>query len=747
MPAAVPPAPEPEGRGQQLLALARRHRWRTALAAAAFLLVLIAVIAPLRNAAALVTSKVILVATSPFAPDVSGLDRFPQGAKVVASDGSELGTLEQEHRQPVTLDQLPPYVPKAVLAAEDAEFYRHDGVNPSAIVRAAFNMASGSSTQGGSTITQQLAKLNYTAGDRTLARKLKEVLYASKLERTYTKDQLLQRYLNQVYLGDGAYGIEAGAQRTYGISATQLSPDQAAALAVRIRSPERLTPRKDPDGVRVRRDRVLATMVDRGWLAEDQAAAAKAAPVTAVPLPPDAERGVNHLFDLIVKEGSSLDVLGKTPQERTSRLYSAGLTLEVTIDPKAQQAAADAVTKVLADPKSPTAALATVQPGDGAVRALIGNSKGQPFNVAIDGRRQPGSSFKPFTFVAALEAGIDPATQFESRSPQTFTYQGTQYTVNNAEQGTGGPMTVEDATVESVNVVYAQLVLKVGPQKVVDVVKRLGYSEPMAAEPSIALGGLRTGVSPLEHAAAYAAFANRGVYVEPYVIAKMRDDKQRLVYQHDKKSHQAMKREEAGVVNAVLQRVVKEGTGKAADIGRPVAGKTGTTNDSVDAWFVGYTPQLATAVWLGHPEGAVPMTDARGRAVYGGGPPAQIFAGMMRATLEGVPPTPLETATAAQLGIGQQQAAPPPTEPPPPSSAPVETAPPPPPPDASTTTTQPQGGPPSTVPPPSSLPTTTTTKKPQPCPTTTTTQPSNRTTTTTTAPGATTTSTTRPPGC
>jgi penicillin-binding protein 1A len=712
-------------------------------------LLLIAVVAPLRRAATVVTSKLILVVTAPFAPDVSGLDRFPTGSKIVAADGSDLGVLEQEHRDPVRLDQLPPYVPKAILAAEDAGFYGHDGVDPGAIVRAAFNMASGSGTQGGSTITQQIAKLNYTAGDRTIGRKLKEVLYASKLERTYTKDQLLQRYLNQVYLGDGAYGVEAAAQRTYGIPAAQLSPEQAASIAVRIRSPERLSPRKDPEGVRSRRDRVLDAMVGKGWLQKDQAEAAKAAPVAAPPLPPDARRAVNHVFDLLVTEGSRLEVLGKTPEERTARLYSAGMTIEVTIDPKAQKAATEAIAKVLPAPDSPTAALASVQPGDGAIRALIGSSKGEAFDVAADGRRQPGSSFKPLTYIAALESGVTPTTPFDSKSPQSFTYQGTQYTVKNAEPGSGGPMTMDDALVESVNVVYAQIVLKAGPQKVVDVAKRLGYTEPMQADPAIALGGLRTGVSPLEEAAAYATFANRGVYAEPYVIGKIRDDKHRLVFQHDKKTHDAIKREEAGVLNGVLQRVVNEGTGKAAKLGRPVAGKTGTTNDSVDAWFVGYTPQLSTAVWMGHPEGAVPMTDARGHGVFGGGPPAQIFGSMMTAALAGVKPLPLEVATYDQLGFAKQQVTQPPQQqaaPPPSAVTPA---------GGDTTlplaTVPPNGGPPTTQSgnAPSSVvtiaPTTSSTNKPpKPCPTTTTTTRPGPTTTSTTRPGATTTSTTQP---
>lgn len=236
----------------------KAHRIRTAAAGIGILVFLIAVVPPFRGIATLATSKLILVVTTPFAPSVTGLNTPPKSSNVVAADGSPLGTFEEGERIPVRLSDLPAPVKGAVLAAEDADFYRHDGVDPSAIVRATFNMATGGRQQGGSTITQQLAKLNYTNGERTVFRKLREVLYVTRLERDYTKDQLLERYVNQVYFGDGAYGIEAAARRTFGVPAAQMTPDQAAAVAVRIRAPSGLDPRKRPDGILSRRNLTLA---------------------------------------------------------------------------------------------------------------------------------------------------------------------------------------------------------------------------------------------------------------------------------------------------------------------------------------------------------------------------------------------------------------------------------------------------------------------------------------------------------
>ncbi|MEO5680718.1 MAG: transglycosylase domain-containing protein [Acidimicrobiales bacterium] len=644
----------------------RAHRGRSAAAALAILLVLVAVVPPLRTIATLAASKVILIVTTPFAPSVKGLNTAPEGSKVLAADGSPLGTFDEGERIPIKVADLPPQVKGAVISAEDAEFYNHSGVNPSAIVRATLNMATGSRQQGGSTITQQLAKLNYTSGERTIFRKLREVLFASRLESTYTKDQLLERYLNQVYFGDGNYGIETAARRTFGVPAAQLSPDQAAAIAVRIRSPRNLDPRKNPDAVLDRRNRVLAAMADGGFVPKDQVAALQAKPLAPIPLPPPTAKTERLVVDRARREALNVDVLGGNEEDRLAKLEGSGLTIETNLDPKGQKAAHEAAQATLPRPEYPSAAIVSILPGDGAIKVLVGDSKGGQFDVATVGRRQPGSSFKPFTYAAALENGIHPGTTYDSRSPQTFTFGGSSFQVQNAEEGTGGPMTLDDATVESVNVVYMQVALKVGPDKVKKVAVRLGEPSDLEAVPSLALGGEGKGVSPLDQAAAYATFASGGTYAEPYLVARIKDAKGKVVWQHDKKTRKAMDQKETGVINGVLQRVVNEGTGKAAAFGTPVAGKTGTTNESKDVWFVGYTPQLATAVWVGNVDAPKPLTDAKGRPLFGGGPPARIFSSTMKAALQGVKGTPLQVNKPEDLGLKLPGAANGASAPPPP---------------------------------------------------------------------------------
>jgi penicillin-binding protein 1A len=713
----------------------KRHRLRSAAAAAALLLFLVAVIPPLRSVATFAASKVILLVTTPFAPSVKGLNTAPQSSNVLAADGSPLGTFDEGERIPVKVGELPPHVKGAILAAEDADFYQHDGVDPSAIVRATFNMATGSRQQGGSTITQQLAKLNYTSGERTIFRKLREVLYATRLEQDYSKDELLERYLNQVYFGDGSYGIEAAARRTFGVPAAQLAPEQAAALAVRIRAPGALDPRKKAEEVVLRRNRVLEAMGAEGAVPKEQVAGLQAKPLAPIPLPPAAAKTERLVIDLARRELLDEKVLGGDEEDRLAKLEGGGLTVETTLDTKAQKAAREAAASALPRPEDASAAVVSVAPGDGAIRVLIGDSKGGQFDVATRGPRQPGSAYKPFTYATALESNIHPGTTYDSKSPYTFTYQGKTETVQNYEEGTGGPMTLDEATVNSVNVVYTQVALKVGPDKLRKTAIRLGQPDSIKAFPSLTLGGSE--VTPLDMAASYGVFASAGTYAKPYLVTRIKDAQGKVVWQQDKKTRRAMDQKEAGVINGILQRVVNEGTGKAAAIDRPVAGKTGTTNESTDAWFVGYTPQLATAVWVGHVDAARPVTDGRGRQVFGGGTPARIFSSTMKNALQGVKGTPLQVNRPEDLGLklpGAAPAAPPQTQPP--LTAPPSTTPPPLQPVDTTPLPLPTLAPitvPNTI--PSRQPTTSTTI---PCPTTT---------STTTPVGGTTRTTKKPPGC
>jgi penicillin-binding protein 1A len=691
-------------------------------------MLLVALVAPFRRAA----SRVVLIAASPFAPDIKGFEDLPDSSRVLARDGSEVGLLGTEQRDPVPLSQLPPHVTRAVLAAEDADFYSHSGVDPSAVFRALINTAKGD-TQGGSTITQQLAKLNYVGSERTVFRKLREVLYASKLEAKYSKDQLLERYVNQVYFGDGAYGIALAAQSFFGVQPDQLTPAQAATLAGKIRAPSGLDPYKDPGRVQARRDQVLRNMSEHGWLGGAELQTALAAPLAVAPRS-NTGRGVGaatkapDFVAFVGREAAGIDALGSTADARRLQAFTGGYTIETTVDLKATDAAIEAAKAVLGAPGDPTTAIASVEPGDGAIRVLFGGlDPNLEFDPASQGRRQPGSSFKPYVYLAMLKAGIDPRSQFDSSSPQTVRCAGAPWTVDNFEGEGRGMINVDEAMTRSVNVVFAQLMARVGPGAVRDVAEKAGISKQAVSPPecAMALGGLRQGVSPLEQASGFATFAAKGVSAEPYAIVRIKDRRGRVVYEHDKKTTQAFRDKEAGVVNAALKRVVEGGTGTAAGIGRPVAGKTGTSENYGNAWFVGYTPQLSTAVWVGRPEGDTPMRNVHGINVTGGSFPARIFARYMRAALAGVPPTDLYTASVDELGLK--------------STVPSSSVPPP---TVDTTTTTMPPSPTSTV----TLPPTTTLPPPRqtvPVPTTarpTTTLP--RPTTTTTVLSTTTTTTT-----
>jgi penicillin-binding protein 1A len=626
-------------------------------------LAVIVAVPPLRRAAATVTGRAVLIAVSPFAPSINGFDSLPQASKVVAADGSVVGQLGQEEHQPVDIHRLPPHVVHAVLAAEDAHFYEHGGVDLTALGRAAWNDVRRGHVEGGSTITQQLAKLNYAGSQRTIFRKFREVLYVAKLEQRYSKDELLQRYVNQVYFGDGNYGIAAAAAHYFGVAPEQLTAAQAATLAGMIHSPGHLDPYTHPQDVVTRRNQVLDNMRKHGWLDAPAARAAENAPLAPVPAKPDdpALARAPHFVQYVGREASGLDELGGTAASRSKQVYTGGYTIETTLDPKALDEAVNATRQTLGAPGDPTTAVASVQPGDGAIRVLFGGlDTSRRFDVSSQGRRQPGSSFKPYLYLAALESGIDPRTTFDSASPKTIQCAGDPWTVHNYEGEGGGPITVDDAMKHSVNTVFQQVMAAVGPGAMQRTAERLGIApdDVTPARCAMALGGLAQGVSPLEQAAAYATFAAKGVYAQPYSIVRIKNREGQVVYEHQTKTTPAIPATEAGVLNAALEGVVNDGTGTAAGIGRPMAGKTGTTENHADAWFIGYVPQLSTAVWVGYPDSLVPMTDVHGIAVAGGTFPARIFARYMRPALANVGAQDLFTASPDDLSLHRLDALP-----------------------------------------------------------------------------------------
>jgi penicillin-binding protein 1A len=634
----------------------RRWPWRRILAATAAAILAVAVVPPLRRAVSLAIGDVVLFVASPFAPKIADFNQLPTSTRLTAADGSVIGDIGSgglKDTRPIALRDVPVRVRNAVMAAEDKDFYHHGGVDPAAVTRAAFETLRGH-TEGGSTITQQLAKINYTAGEHTVFRKVRELLYASRLERKYTKDQLLERYLNQVYFGDGAYGIAAASNNYFGVAPGKLSVSQAAVLAGKIRAPEVLDPRTNPKAMKTRRDQVLGNMHKQGWLDKAALSVALAEPMVAQARPVGSAGFAPHFVAFVEREAKTLDALGGSPETRASQLFTGGYRIETTLDPKTFNAAVASVQSHLGAAGDPTTAVATVKPADGAIRSLFGglDFATTQFDMSSLGGRQAGSSFKPFVYLAALRDKIDPRSTFDGSSGRVIPCYGTKPVKNYAGEDASGAITVDDALVHSVNVVFVDLGCKVGPKAVLSAANDAGIPDGATTpQGAIFLGGLDgDGVNALEMASAFATFAADGVYTQPYAITRIVDRKGKLIYQHKVSAHRAFSPEEVGVLNTPLQNVVKQGTGTAAAIGRPVAGKTGTTQDNVDAWFVGYTPDLATGVWVGHAE-RKPMRNVHGRAVTGGSFPAQIFSDVMRAAETGMPVKQLHTTSPDALGL------------------------------------------------------------------------------------------------
>jgi penicillin-binding protein 1A len=559
---------------------------------------------------------------------------------IYASNGRVLSVLRgSQSRILLRSDQISPLMKQAIVAIEDKRFYEHRGVDLRGIIRALWaDVRGGGAVQGGSTITQQFVKNTYTKNQRSIARKLREAALAWQLEQRWSKDRILTAYLNTIYFGNGAYGVEQAAQTYFhhGAGPGKLTLWEAALLAGIPEDPAAFDPATNQKAAGARRNLVLKEMFDQGDISRAVYANATRRPMPSpqsIRLP--GNQGPAQYFANYVKQ-QLVDRYG------SGRVFGGGLKVYTTIDLKLQKMARNSIGHWLTSPTGPTAALVSIDPRDGRVLAMFGgnNFRKSQFNLAVQGERQAGSSFKPFVLATALKEGVAPSTTFDSKQV-TINAGGRLWEVHNYEDEYLGPITIQQATAYSDNAVFAQLTKLVGPQNIANTAKSLGIKSRLQPYFSIGLGA--QGVNPLEMARAFSAFANGGKRVdgrrfgnEPRVITKVANEKGRPIDDNTARPVQALSEENAALVTSLLQNVIKYGTGKAAALsgGRPAAGKTGTTENYGDAWFVGYTPQLVTAVWVGYPNDVRSMSyQFHGKPVAGGTFPALIWKSFMENAL------------------------------------------------------------------------------------------------------------------
>jgi penicillin-binding protein 1A len=552
--------------------------------------------------------------------------RQPERTQVYDRQGRVIEVLKDEQdRIVVPLSEISPTLQQAVIAAEDARFYEHKGVDDRGIVRAAVtNLLSGEVSQGGSTITQQLVRNSYPdLKDISIVRKIKEAALAAQLEGKLSKDEILHRYLNRVYFGAGYYGVEAASKGYFRRHASEVSLAQAAMLAGVIREPVSSDPRQHPERAKQLRDSVLERMTQLAMISPAQAAKARKQPLK-IQKPGSVGGRYPWFIDGLKRQLQEDERLGKTRESRTRRLFEGGLRIHTTLDKDMQLAAEQAVDRYR-PPTGPDIALVAIDPRDGGVRAVVGgrNFETGAYNAALQGvGRQPGSSFKTFVLAAALEAGISPDSVWESSGFDQLVC-GSPWKVQNYEGGGSGPVSVRDATRRSVNGVYGRLMERLCPDRVAEMAEKLGVSPIDKRLPAMALGSVE--VRPIDMASAYATLANLGEYHKPTFFEKVDHRNGKAVIGEPSKPERRVSAALAWQVTDILKGVITGGTGTRANIGRPAAGKTGTNQEYRDAWFVGYTPQLAVAVWMGDPKSQQPMYNVEGQRVSGGSFPAQVW--------------------------------------------------------------------------------------------------------------------------
>jgi penicillin-binding protein 1A len=567
---------------------------------------------------------------------------------VYAADGSVLGSIPAErNREPVGAEDMSLWVRKATIAIEDRRFFEHNGVDIEGTARAALaNIRAGGIVEGGSTITQQLVRNLYISRERTVQRKVKEACLATKLDRARSKEWILTTYLNQVFYGNRAYGIEAASRTYFSKPASRLLLSEAALLAGLTQAPSVFDPFTVPERALARRNQVLRAMRDTGVITPRVYRLALAAKLNL-------RRG--KVYDAIREPYFFGYVRDRLIEEYgPQQVRSGGLKVYTTIIPRYQRLAEAAIRETLDEPDDPAAALISISPRTGAIRAMaaiVPNRPKNQFNLLSQARRQPGSTFKTFVLAAAVEQGINPDSTYYVSAP--FTYRihpagncddGSWWCVKTYANDYYGWSSIRSATLRSDNSVYAQLTLDVTAQKVAEVARRMGVKSQLdvkgAYVPSIGLGSIA--VSPLDIASAYATLAAGGIYAEPMAIRRvvLPDGTVDTKAGWGKpKRRRAISEGTAAIVTRILEQNIQSGTGTRAAFGRPAAGKTGTAELNVDAWFAGYTPDLATAVWMGYTRAEIPLDSVHGIAVTGGSFPAEMWRLFMEEALDGKEPS------------------------------------------------------------------------------------------------------------
>lgn len=578
-------------------------------------------------------------------PDLEDLNPTPvaETSKVYAIDGSLLTEFHAtENREIIPFSKMSENIKNAVVAVEDKRFYSHEGVDYRRIIGALIaDIKAGGYAQGASTITQQYVKNTYFSQEKTVRRKVNEALIAIQLERHFTKDKILEMYLNTVNFGSGSYGIEKASQTYFGKNAENLSISEAAMLAGLLRLPEVYSPFNNIEKAKNRRNVVLGLMKEQGYITASQynEAINEAVIVNMGGLMNSntENRFAPYFIDFVKqqlyeKKFSDYDV------------FKGGLRIYTTLDKEMQVIAENSFSKVFQNPIDPSYSLVSVDPSNGYIYAMVGGKDYNisKFNITTQGKRQPGSVFKVPVLIEAIRQNINPQKTYNPNGPITIDIPGSQPWIvdNYGGQKFGESMNIIDATINSVNVVYAQLTMEVGSDNVEKLLNNMDIYD-IGSNPAIGLGGLEQGITPLDVSKIFSTLASGGLYHEPLCITKITDSKGEILFEYLPEKESSAKRiidePEAFLATQILQRVITEGTGKNANIGRPAAGKTGTTSDLRDAWFAGYSPELVTVVWMGYQDSNRPMEPIDDRNITGGSYPAEIWREFMGEALKDRP--------------------------------------------------------------------------------------------------------------